>query len=123
MLRKDSCCSLAPQASPWGTMDGAAAGNMAAPAMGNGQAGSNLNPAQMPTSQPCAASWGMNNSGMGLGDIGSFQGQQQQWMANNGRSHSAIQNGAREMPGTWHQWPAHSGELARTADNKVLPLP
>lgn len=109
-------CSLAPQASPWGTMDGGAANNLATPAMSNGQAGSNPVSAQVPTSQPAMSSWGLNSNGVSPGDSSSLH-PMQQWLPSSGRS----QNGAREMAGAWQQWPAHGAELAMAADNKVKP--
>ena len=113
-------CSLAPQASPWGTMDGGAAGNLPTPAMSGGQAGSNPGSAQVPTSQPAMTSWGLNSNGVSPGDSSSLH-PMQQWMPSNGRSHSGSQNGAREMAGAWQQWPAHGGELAMAAEQKVTP--
>ena len=107
-------CSLAPQASPWGAMDGAAAGALGAPTLSGGQAGSNPVSALVNTSQPSLSNWGISSSGISPGDSSSHHAQQ--WMPSSGR------NGAREMAGAWQQWPAHSGELALAADNKVAPL-
>lgn len=109
-----SSCSLAPQASPWGAMDGAAAGNMSAPGLSNsGQPGSNANSVAVPSSQPSPASWGIT------GNVGASMGQghqaQQQWVS---------QNSGRDLSGAsmWPQWPTHSSELAMTADKQVCIL-
>ena len=107
-------CSLAPQASPWGTIDGGAAGTLATPTLSGGQPGSNPVAAQVPTSQASLASWGISP-----GDSSSHHAQQQ-WMPNSGR-HIGNQMVAHEMAGAWQQWPAHGGELAMAAANKVAP--
>ena len=95
-------------------MDGGAAGTGATPALSGGQAGSNPVGAQVPTSQPSLASWGISP-----GDSSSLHAQQQ-WMPNSGR-HNGNPMAAHEMAGAWQQWPAHGGELAMAANNKVTP--
>ena len=97
-------------------MDGAAAGNLPAAGLANGQAGSNGNPVTVPTSQPSLAGWGMGGNAVSLGEGGGQQaGGQQQWAAHS-RGHSL-----RDASGAtiWPAWPANNGELS--AENKVRP--
>ena len=95
-------CSLAPQASPWGTIDGGAAGTLAHAHLERRAAGA-ANPvaAQVPTSQASLASWGISP-----GDSSSHHAQQQ-WMPNSGR----------HMATRWSlmRWPAHGSSGLLTA--------
>lgn len=118
--RDNAPCSLAPQASPWGTMDGGAGGNLPAPSLGSGQACSNDNSVPLPTSQPSPSSWGIGNgNNLGLGDNNGLQAQQQ-WIPNLSRGNGGVRE-ASAASSMWPAWPTHSNELAMTADNKVRP--
>jgi hypothetical protein len=88
------------------------------PSLGSGQACSNDNSVPLPTSQPAPSSWGIGNgSNLSLGDQG-LQAQQQ-WIPNLSRGIGGVREvSAASM---WPAWPAHSNELAMTADNKVKP--
>ena len=100
-------------------MDGGAGGNLPAPSLGSGQACSNDNSVPLLTSQLAPSSWGIGNgSNLSLGDSG-LQAQQQ-WIPNLSRGNGGVRE-ASAASSIWPAWPAHSNELAMTADNKVNP--